>query len=91
MGSTLGWDNSVTVSIRGSSQSSKMLDNPGITSMCRMSFILKPPPWPPLLLPEVEVVGVVPPPPPGGVVLATDLAGAFACGMAFLSISDRCC
>ena len=50
--------------------------------------MLKPPPWPPLL-PEVEVVGVVPP--PGGVVLATDLAGAFACGMAFLSISDRCC
>ena len=90
MGSTLGWDNSVTVSIRGSSQSSKILDNPGITSMCRMSFILKPPAWPPLF-PEFEVVGVVPPPPPGGVVLATDLAGAFACGMAFLSISDRCC
>ena len=88
MGSTLGWDNSVTVSIRGSSQSSKMLDNPGITSMCRMSLMLNPPPWPPLL-PEVEVDGVVPP--PGGVVLATDLAGAFACGMAFLSISDRCC
>ena len=87
MGSTLGWDNSVTVSIRGSSQSSNMLDNPGITSMCRMSFMLKPPAWPPLL---PEVAGVVPPP-PGGVVLATDLAGAFACGMAFLSISDRCC
>lgn len=87
MGSTLGWD-SVPVSIKGSLQSSKMLDNPGITSMWRMSFILKPPPWPPLL-PEVEVAGVVPP--PGGVVLATDLAGAFACGMAFLSISDRCC